>query len=99
MLYICDADSQPCTGSKRRSPHAPASQPVAKKGRLLKQSSSGIKEEPMTAASDAESMDEVVSPARKSKKALVDSDDEEFLPGRDGLCCCVFYALSCMTVM
>ncbi len=81
MLYICDADSQPCTGSKRRSQHAPASQPVAKKGRLLKQSSSGIKEEPMTAASDAESMDEVISPARKSKKALVDSDDEEFLPG------------------
>ena len=87
----CDADSQLCTGSKRRRPHAPASQPVAKKGRLLKQSSSGIKEEPMTAASDAESMDEVVSPARKSKKALVDSNDEEFLPGGDGLCCCVSY--------
>ena len=91
MLYTCDADSQLCTGNKRRRPHAPASQPVAKKGRLLKQSSSGIKEEPMTAASDAESMDEVVSPARKSKKALVDSDDEEFLPGGDGLCCCVSY--------
>ncbi|DBA83686.1 TPA: hypothetical protein ACH3X1_016793 [Trebouxia sp. C0004] len=72
------ADAHPCTGSKRRSPHAPASQPVAKKGRLLKQSSSGIKEEPMTAASDAESMDEVVSPARKRN---VDTDDEDFVPG------------------
>jgi len=95
---MCDADSQPCTGSKRRSPHAPASQPVAKKGRLLKQSSSGIKEEPMTAASDAESMDEAVSPDRKSRKAPVDSDDEEFMPGGDGRSCCELHAQSYMTV-
>ncbi len=50
----------------------------------------------MTAASDAESMDEVVSPARKRN---VDSDDEDFVPGGDGRYCCVLNALSCMTVI
>jgi hypothetical protein len=52
----------------------------------------------MTAASDAESMDEAVSPDRKSRKAPVDSDDEEFMPGGDGRSCCELHAQSYMTV-
>lgn len=37
----------------------------------------------MTAASDAESADEMTSPVKKSRKRLVDSDDddEDFTPG------------------
>ncbi len=76
-------DPEPSTGSKRRSPLELPSQPAAKKGRLLKQSSSCVKDEPMTAAADANSMDVAVSPATKSRNQLVDSDDddEDFMPG------------------
>ena len=71
------------TGSKRRSPSAAELQPAAKKGRLLKQSYSPIKDATMKAASEDDSADEVVSPKKRGRKRLVESDDDEdFQPGQ-----------------
>lgn len=99
----CDTGPEPSTGSKRKSPQEPALQPAAKKGRLLKQGSSSVKDEPMTAASDAESADEMTSPVKKSRKRLVDSDDdddEDFTPGvlQDAQCNKLLFCRSILTV-
>ena len=85
------AEPEPSTGTKRRSPLEPPSQPAAKK-RLIKQSSSALTAEPMSAASDAESMGEIVSPRRKNRKRLIESDDdtdEDFVPGESCAVCCI----------